>query len=186
MNSTPVSLLERLRIAGEKQAWDRFVELYTPYLYCWARRQGLQESDAADLVQEVFLLLMRKLPEFSYDRQGSFRQWLRTLTLNKWRELRRKKAPALADFDLADVPIDDPRAELEDAEYKQHILRHCLHVMRGQFPASTWQLFDEYVLQEQDPQEIARRRSVTPGTVYAAKSKVLTRLREELDGLVEW
>jgi RNA polymerase sigma-70 factor, ECF subfamily len=58
--------------------------------------------------------------------------------------------------------------------------------MKGQFPASTWQLFEEYVLQDNDPREVARSRNVTPGAVYAAKSKVLTRLREELDGLVEW
>jgi RNA polymerase sigma-70 factor (ECF subfamily) len=67
MNTTPVGLLERLLAPHSRDAWDRFVELYTPFLYYWARRIGLQESDAADLVQEVFAVLLQKLPEFSYE-----------------------------------------------------------------------------------------------------------------------
>src|SRR4051794_10624721 len=59
MLTTPVTLLERLRRPDDPEAWGRFVELYTPLLYAWARKTGLQESDAADLVQEVFTLLLR-------------------------------------------------------------------------------------------------------------------------------
>src|SRR5205823_5013820 len=87
MHTTPASLLERLQRADEQTAWVRFVELYTPVLFAWARRLGLQAQDAADLVQEVFTVLVRKLPEFRYDRQKSFRGWLRTITLNKWRDV---------------------------------------------------------------------------------------------------
>src|SRR5438093_11617398 len=87
MNTTPVSLLERLHQPNEQQAWEQFVELYTPLLYHWARRTGAQPTDAADLVQELFLLLLRKLPEFTYDRQRSFRAWLRTVAHNHWHNL---------------------------------------------------------------------------------------------------
>src|SRR5262249_2182105 len=73
MHTTPVSLLERVRRLGEQQAWERFVDMYTPLLYHWACRMGMQQSDAADLVQEVFTVLVAKLPEFVYDRQKSFR-----------------------------------------------------------------------------------------------------------------
>src|SRR5947209_16257345 len=78
MHTTPVSLLQRLRKPGEEQAWQRFTELYTPLLYYWTRHLGLQAQDAADLVQEVFTVLVEKLPEFAYDRNKSFRNWLRT------------------------------------------------------------------------------------------------------------
>ena len=44
---TPASLLERLRRPADPEAWARFVALYTPLLYRWARRAGLQEADAA-------------------------------------------------------------------------------------------------------------------------------------------
>jgi RNA polymerase sigma-70 factor (ECF subfamily) len=83
MNTTPVSLLQRLRAPAPTAAWDRFVELYTPVLFAWARRLGLQSQDAADLIQEVFAVLVQKLPTFEYDQHKSFRGWLRTITLNK-------------------------------------------------------------------------------------------------------
>src|SRR5436190_11639315 len=83
MTRTPASLLERLRQPFEPEAWARFVALYTPLLFSWANRVGLQEPDAADLVQEVFVTLLQVLPTFSYDRHQSFRRWLRTVTLNK-------------------------------------------------------------------------------------------------------
>jgi RNA polymerase sigma-70 factor (ECF subfamily) len=89
---TPASLLERLRQPGDGAAWDWFARLYTPLLF-WARRTGLQETDDADLVQEVFALLVRKLPEFRYEPGGSFRGWLRTVLVNKWRELNRRRPP---------------------------------------------------------------------------------------------
>src|SRR5436305_1453568 len=90
-STTPGSLLERLRLPDAREAWDRLIALYAPLLYYWARRVGVQETDAADLTQEVFLVLVRKLPDFSYDRHKSFRGWLRTVTLNKWREQCRSK-----------------------------------------------------------------------------------------------
>ena len=92
MTSTSATLLKRLQRPDDQAAWDRFVELYTPLLYYWARRMRLQEADAADLVQEVFALLVQELPRFDYDAQKSFRGWLRTVTLNKWHEKRRRMA----------------------------------------------------------------------------------------------
>ena len=87
MNTTSFSLLERLRTPAEQEAWARFVKLYTPLLFRWARGVGLSSEEASDLVQDVLTLLVQKLPEFSYDRQKSFRGWLRTVMLNKWRSL---------------------------------------------------------------------------------------------------
>src|SRR5688572_29289901 len=95
MNTTPVSLLERLRQPSTEEAWCRFVDLYTPLIYYWARKVGAQPQDAADLVQDVFTLLVRKMPGFTYDEHRSFRGWLRVVTLNKWRESRRRQTPTV-------------------------------------------------------------------------------------------
>src|SRR5271167_1212996 len=91
MTETPATLLERLRQPFEPEAWARFVSLYTPVILSWGRRVGLQEHDAADLAQEVFVTLLQVLPTFSYDRHQSFRSWLRTVTLNKWRNTRKQR-----------------------------------------------------------------------------------------------
>jgi RNA polymerase sigma-70 factor (ECF subfamily) len=110
METTSVSLLERLRQPDQPRAWERFVELYTPLLLYWARRRGLQHQDAADLVQDVLTVLVRKLPEFTYDRRRSFRGWLRTVLLNKWRDRQRLHRLPLAgaeEVDLAEVAAPD-------------------------------------------------------------------------------
>jgi RNA polymerase sigma-70 factor, ECF subfamily len=105
MSDTPASLLERLRDPKADEAWGRFVELYSPLLLYWARRVGLREPDASDLVQEVFVVLLRKLPEFQYDARKGFRSWLRTVTLNRWREIRRQRHHATVGADgLDDIP----------------------------------------------------------------------------------
>ena len=184
MHTTSVSLLERLRKPNEQEAWNRFVDLYTPLLYYWLRRLGLAENDAADLVQEVFLVLIAKLPHFEYQKDGTFRGWLRTLTVNKYREaLRRKKLP------MIDAPVDiaahDSRSQQEDSEYRQQLVKQMLHILEDQFPPSTWQYFQAYVIDGRDPIEVASEFGVRVGTVYTAKSKVLGRLREELAGLLE-
>src|SRR6185369_6361079 len=87
MLSTSVTLLERVRKRDDQAAWERFVALYTPLLYRWAQRAGLADQDAADLVQDVLVLLMQELPNFEYDAaRRNFRGWLKTVTINKCRE----------------------------------------------------------------------------------------------------
>ena len=90
-NSTSESLLFRLRESDNSEAWSRFSELYTPLIFFWARKNGLDAHDSSDLVQEVMTLVFQKLPEFQYDPNRSFRGWLRQVTLNKHRERLRKK-----------------------------------------------------------------------------------------------
>lgn len=185
MHTTPVSLLERLRLPDQDQAWSQFVELYGPLLYYWARGHSLGESDAADLVQEVLLVLVRKMPSFTYQRDGSFRSWLRTVTLNKWRELQRRKKPQYADMDLDQIPTPKGDGTLEELEYQRLLVRHTLGRLRGEFYASVWALFDDHVGRGLPPQKVADKHNVSLGAVYAAKSKVMTRLRQELAGLVD-
>src|SRR5579871_6272699 len=91
MHDTPASLLERLRGPADQAAWVRFTHLYTPLLYHWAKRLGLRPDDATDLVQDVLTALVRELPRFEYDRGGSFRGWLRVVTINRWRNNHRRR-----------------------------------------------------------------------------------------------
>lgn len=183
-HSTSGSLLERLRDPNEQDAWNRFTELYTPLLYYWFRRLGLSENDAADLVQEVFLVLIAKMPTFEYRRDGTFRGWLHTLALNKYREARRRKSLPIEE-PFVDPPARDAANQREEAEYRSHIAGQMLRILEEEFPPSTWQYFQAYVIEGQEPQAVAARFKVSVGTVYTAKSKVLARLREELAELLE-
>jgi RNA polymerase sigma-70 factor (ECF subfamily) len=184
---TSASLLERLRQPAEDRAWARFVELYTPLLYHWARRSGCADSDAADLVQEVFALLVRKLPEFHYDRSKSFRAWLHTLAQNCWRNLRRRAGlPRAAGApDLDELPAPAPTDPLGEVEYRQRLVGRALALMQADFEPTTWKACWECVVAGRPAGEVARELGVRVGTVYAAKSRVLSRLRLELTGLLD-
>jgi RNA polymerase sigma-70 factor (ECF subfamily) len=184
MLSTSTSLLQRLRAADNHAAWERFVRLYTPLLYHWARRAGLQEQDADDLVQDVLLTLLHKLPEFTYQPQQSFRAWLRTVTLNKWRDRLKRRGLVLADGDL-DPAVSDGVCELEEEEYRQYLTQRVLHLIRADFQESTWKACWELVVAGRPAADIAAELRMTPGAVHAARFRVLARLRQELDGLLD-
>lgn len=185
MESTSASLLDRLKQPGQQEAWNCFADLYTPLIYYWARGQGLNEADASDLVQEVFLLLFRKMPQFTYQADGSFRSWLRTVTLNKYRELQRRRKPEGGGDRLDQLPAKDEQGNLSDMDYRSHVVRHMLRRLKSEFSPSTWQLFEDCMVAGHSPQEVADQRGVGLGTVYAAKSKVIIRLRQELQGLLD-
>ena len=184
---TPASLLERLRRPAEQAAWVRFVELYTPLLYHWARRTGCQEADAADLVQEVLTLLVRKLPEFNYDDHRSFRAWLRTVAGNCWRNLhRRTRLPAAAGaVDPDDLAAPEPADAFWEAEYRRHLVGRIVELMRAEFQPATWKACWECVVGGRPAAEVAAELGMSVGAVYMAKSRVLSRLRRELAGLLE-
>src|SRR5258708_1883639 len=122
MNETPVSLLERLRRPQDPDAWARFVALAAPFMFNVARRYGLQDADAADVTQDVFAVLAKKLPAFHYEPGQSFRAWLRTVLLNRCRDRQRRLAAAAVAAPngqpLPDVAVPDPAELFADAEYR--------------------------------------------------------------------
>jgi RNA polymerase sigma-70 factor, ECF subfamily len=189
MNTTSVSLLERLRQPAEHDgAWRRFVQLYTPLLFHWARKLGLSAEDAADLVQEVLVLLVQKLPDFTYDPKKSFRGWLRTVTMNKWRDyqrLRRLPVEHGGAGQLDEMADDDGAAAFEEAEYRQRLVQQALNVMQSDFQPATWRACWEYMILERPAEVVAQELGLTVNAVYLANSRVLTRLRQELAGLLD-
>lgn len=186
MNSTPASLLEQLRYSADGSAWQRFVQLYTPLLHAWAWRAGLQAQDAADLVQEVFLLLLQKLPEFEYRPDQSFRAWLRTVTLNKWREHCRRKPGGGQPLGTLNNGLADPEAThlFDETEHRHFLVRRALQLMQADFQPATWKACWQLVTTDRPVTEVAAELGLTVKAAYLAKSRVLRRLRQELAGLL--
>lgn len=187
MLTTSVSLLQRLRQPTDDAAWEQFVHLYTPLLFFWARRLGLQESDAADLVQEVFTLLIRKLPSFTYDDGRSFRNWLRTVLRNK--AIARMRGPNVlttaSQLPPTDVAAPDPAEVVSDEEFRQALALRALQLMQKEFQPTTWKACWEYLAVSRPAAEVAAELGITPNAVYLATSRVLRRLREEFVGILE-
>src|SRR5581483_1857485 len=91
--TTRPSLLLRLRDVRDGPAWTEFVELYAPLVYGFARKQGLQDADAADLTQEVLRAVSRSIGQLEYDPgRGSFRNWLLTVVRSKLSNFRSAQA----------------------------------------------------------------------------------------------
>lgn len=186
MYTTPISLLQRLQRPDNQQAWQRFVALYSPLLFLWARRLGLQPHDAADLVQEVLARLFQKLPQFAYDPNRSFRGWLRTVMHNAWRNSQRRRVlPTANPVDLENLTDDDNMDVFSDQDYRRHLLGRALQLMQTDFQPTTWKAFQEHAVAGRPAAEVAAELGISTGAVQAGKFRVLCRLRQELQGLLD-
>jgi RNA polymerase sigma-70 factor (ECF subfamily) len=187
MTRTPISLLERLRGPFEVDAWERFVSLYSPLILSWGRHVGLQEHDAADLAQEVFVKLVQVLPTFTYDANKGFRRWLRTVTLNTWRDRckRRGDRPLATDDGLDAVAAANGLEAFWEADYRQQLVNRAMALMQADFQPATWQAFWQQVVVGRPAREVAGDLGISAGAAYAAKFRVLDRLRHELAGMLE-
>jgi RNA polymerase sigma-70 factor (ECF subfamily) len=183
MHTTSISLLERLKLPAAQESWKRFVDLYTPLLFYWARRLGLQEADAADLVQDVCALLVKKLPRFNYKRDLSFRGWLRTVMYNQWRK--KRAALLVTDASLSGVADPQPAADLDEVEFQQQLTVRALQLMQAEFQPSTWRACWETVVCGRPAAEVAHELGISVNAVYLARSRVLRRLRQELAGMLD-
>jgi RNA polymerase sigma-70 factor (ECF subfamily) len=191
--STSPSLLRRL-LAGDAEGWEHLVRLYGPLVYRWARCSGLQDSDAADVVQEVFAAVARGIGAFRRDRPGdSFRGWLWGITRNKLRDHFRRQA-ALPDArggseaddrlrQLADAPPDST-ADLPAFDAEAALLHRALDIIRTDFDGHTWQAFWRVTIDGQPAADVARDLGMTSRAVRQAKYRVLRRLREEMGDLL--
>jgi RNA polymerase sigma-70 factor (ECF subfamily) len=194
MNETSLSLLNRLRSSPESESWDRLVGLYSPLIRSWLRRYDVQDSDANDLVQEVLLAVSKDLAKFEHAGQpGAFRSWLKAILVNRlrcfWRARdRRPQARGDSDIDGRLALLDDPASEMSriwNQQHDQFVLRQLLALVEPQFSANTWQAFQLVALKGKPADVVAKELEISVNAVFIAKSRVLSRLRKEADGLVE-
>lgn len=187
VQTTSVSLLQRIRQEGADRDWRRFVDLYTPLLFHWIRQAGIRPPDDADVVQDVFALLIEKLPLFEYDAAGSFRGWLRTVVVNKARDRQRRKLLPCehdeAKLAKAVAAVDDPNGW--EGEQQAFLAATAMRIMRTEFQETTWRACWEFVVNGRPAAEIAAELGISENGVYVAKCRVMRRLRKELSGLLD-
>lgn len=190
---TSLSLLERLRRQPDEPAWGRLHAIYLPLIQCWLARVPGLKDEASDLAQEVFLVVVRELPAFERQREGSFRAWLRRVTVNRARTFgkQRQRRPIAGLGDATDAFLDrliDPASDLArewDREHDRHVLQKLLDVVRPDFAANTWEAFRRFALEDQPAARVAAELAVSENAVLLAKSRVLKWLREEAAGLID-
>ncbi len=180
MNTTSQTLLEKLREPDQGASWDRFVHLYSPGLYSWACGMGLEEADAADLVQEVLLTLVKTLPEFDYDTGKSFRGWLWTLTKNQFLKRQSRRRPLSVDAKVLEKFEDKPEEPFWEEDYRKHMFSQIVKIVEKDFPPVTWRAFWEHVVEGKPASQVSTELGINLWAVYTAKIRVVSHLHKEL------
>lgn len=192
---TSVSLLDRLKSAEpDDPQWRRLHDIYEPWIHRWLSRVPDLGDEAKDLTQEVLLVVVRELPRFNRQRDGSFRRWLGNVLVNRlrshWKRRKRRPRAGLGD-DSGDVflnQLEDPASALSqqwDREHDQFVLQRLMLSVERDFKATTWTAFRRCTLDGESPAAVAADLGITLNAILVGKSRILKRLREEAAGLVE-
>jgi len=194
--TTSITLLASLADAADQQAWNRFVEQYSPRIFFWCRRFGLQETDAADVTQDVLLKLLGAMREHQYDpARGSFRGWLKTVTANLIRDLKRASQPH--DQGSGDTRVMRQLAAIQDGpafqelemllekQYEEELLSLAKARVRQRVQPQTWQAFQMYACDRIPARQVADTLKMPVGEVYVAKSRTIKLLQQEIRKLDE-
>ena len=193
MDPTSVSLIDRLRMARpDASDWLRLQDIYLPLIRRWLARVPGLGDEAADLAQEVFVVVVREVARFERRREGSFRAWLRQVTVNQVRTHRRRRhrRPAIG-LDPAEGFLDQlaaPRSELArewDRDHDRHVFQKLQTAVQPEFSRATWEAFRRFALDGLPPAQVAQELGVSINTVLLAKSRILKRLREEAGDLLD-
>jgi RNA polymerase sigma factor (sigma-70 family) len=205
------SLLSRLRDWDDRASWQEFFDTYGRLIYQTARKSGLTDAEAQDVVQETIILVARKMPAFKYDPAlGSFKGWLRMLTRRRIEKQLRKRLPGAGGTGPALVEVEgmgrslqgagagNPRtATIEripdpggtdyegqwDADWEQNLWAAAVAQVKRQVKPKQYQMFDLYALKEWPVGEVARALNVSVALVYLNKHRVGARIRRELERL---
>jgi len=198
---TRASLLERLKDLGDQTSWNRFYETYHDLIFSVARRAGLNEAEASEVVQDTLISVAKKMPEFTYDpAKDSFKGWL--LTVVRWRirdQLAKRSADAPKQSSLSqgqqeqdtrtatvDRVPDPAKPALEgiwDEEWDSQLLQTALARMKRQVQPQHYQIYHLHVVLGQSPREVARSLGVNTAQIYLAKHRVGNLLKKEIQRL---
>jgi RNA polymerase sigma factor (sigma-70 family) len=181
------SLLNRLRDLDDHASWQAFFDTYWRLIYNVARKSGLGDAEAQDVVQETVIAVARRMPAFRYDpSKGSFKRWLLVITRRRiqdqLRKIYRSMPPGTSSTsDLgvlepeATSPTLQPDAQLEKAweeEWQGHVLQAALLRVRQSANPKHYQVFDYCVLRNLPHSQVARMLGLNLAQVYLAKHRI--------------
>ena len=189
MNGIPetrMSLILRLPGGADTEAWREFVETYEPFIYRFACRHGLQDSDARELVQDVFLGITKAIRRWQPDAtQAKFRTWLFRIAKNQLlTQMRRRRNESPVQSSVwNNLTITNGRSVANDpieAEYRREVFIWASHRVRDKVQPVTWSAFWQSAVEGRSPEAIATDLGISRAAVYVARSRVISRLRAQV------
>jgi len=160
-------------------------------VYGFARKRGLQDADAADLMQDVMRSVSTAIGRLDYDRnQGTFRGWLFTITRNKvfsFLSARRIRPQGSGDSTtnrmLDSHPDTNEGSDTWEVEYQRRLAAIAMERVKGEFQENTWRAFWLTAVEGAAVADVAQAVGMSAGAIYVAKSRVLARLKEEVEAM---
>ena len=198
------SLLSRLRDWQDQEGWQEFFDTYWRLIYNVARKAGLNEVEAQDVVQETFIYLSRRMPKFQYDRaRGSFKSWLRVVTRSRINVYRRTekadekfiREPSLVNAgngadatEAVPDPTGDALDEVWQHEWEENLVSTAFRRLRSKVSSQQLLIYRTTMLGDLPLSQVAKKLGVNVAQVYLARHRVgklfnaeLRRLRQESD-----
>lgn len=192
---TSPSLIDQAR-GHDPEAWRRLTAIYAPLVYGWARKAGVREDDAPDVVQDVFRIVSTSLVRFRRERpEDTFRGWLLTITRNEIRNHFRRRSKEASTGEGGTTSLDrihqfpdgNGRADTDDwhdEEAARHeVLRRAAELIRNDFEPHTWQAFWRSVVEGHETADIAADLGMTSNAIRQARHRILVRLKATLGDL---
>jgi RNA polymerase sigma-70 factor, ECF subfamily len=187
---TRESLILRLPSAADAQAWREFVDLYEPLLLRFAKRRGLQDADAREVAQNVFISVAKAVEKWRPDQErGRFRAWLFRIARNhvinwvtKRASVQRLGTSFPAGFqDPADISASAQHSA--EMEYRREMFRLAAAQVRESFSENSWNAFWRTSVLDEPIDLVAGEIGISTGAIYVARSRVLARIRSIIE---EW
>jgi RNA polymerase sigma-70 factor, ECF subfamily len=185
------SLLVQVRSPANREAWDEFALIYRPVIYRLARHKGLQDADAQDLAQRVLMAVAAAIGSWEKSSESvQFRHWLRRVARNaiinalSRQPLDRPAGGSSVQEFLLEHPSDDPQATAQiELEYRRELYLRAARIVRGDVEPETWRAFELTVIENRSIDEAAVELDKPLGTIYAARSRIMRRLRKAVQEL---
>jgi len=180
------SLLVQVRSPANREAWDQFALIYRPVIYRLARHRGLQDADAQDLAQHVLMAVASAIGGFEKSNEGvRFRHWLRRVAHNAIVNAlsRQPQDRAAGGSAVQELLLEQPSVDLQspaqiELEYRRELYLRAARLVRSDVEPETWRAFELTVIENRGIDEAAAQLDKPVGTIYAARSRIMRRLRE--------
>ncbi len=185
---THASLLLRVRDPSDREAWFEFAEIYRPVIVRLARTKGMQDADADDLAQRVLVSIAGAIDRFEpNDKRAKFRTWLKRVSENAiLNAITRGAKDVGTGGDVIDSLLErepascGPDSDLLRIEYRREVFNWAARRIRDEFEPATWDAFWQTAVEAREVEDVAAELGKNRGSIYAARSRVMRRLKEKI------
>lgn len=184
---TSSSLIARVKDIGDGASWSEFLGIYQPVIFRMARRRQLQDSDAEDVIQQVFLSISRSIENWeSTEELPPFRAWLTTIARNEISKALAQRARSFktGTTSIAELLENQAAAEVTASEIlmetRQEIVRWAVEQIRSEFSDEHWRLFRLTAIDGVSISDVAKSSGRTTGSIYVVRYRAIARLKEKI------